>query len=155
MSNGHWLTAFRQAGCCSEHRGGRAGFDRDSARLGAVHEAEGDDMTTVMAVQAKQARQPNTSLRRARLLAPMSRQQLADALNANIFQRCGIQTSIDAHYIARLEQGKRRWPNSVYREAFRAVLGASTDVELGFGPPQRSRPQLLCQRCSSEIGHVA
>jgi hypothetical protein len=42
---------------------------------------------------------------------------------------------MDAHYVGRLERGIRRYPTADYREAFRAVLGAATDAELGFIHP--------------------
>jgi hypothetical protein len=62
----------------------------------------------------------------------MSRQELAEAVNAHLFFTNGIHAAVDAHYVGRLERGKRRWPSDPYRAAFRAVLGAATDAELGF-----------------------
>jgi transcriptional regulator with XRE-family HTH domain len=82
--------------------------------------------------QFSPARQPNERLRRARLRMPMSRQQLAEAVNAQVFHTTGIRTAMDAHYVARLEQGKRRWPNAAYRAALRHVLGVANDAETGF-----------------------
>ncbi|BCB85851.1 helix-turn-helix domain-containing protein [Phytohabitans suffuscus] len=92
-----------------------------------------------------QVRPPNTRLRQARLRTPspadgrfvMSRQELAEAVNAHVFQTTGRVSVMDAHYVARLERGIRRYPNDDYRAAFRAVLGVATDVELGFTQPGR------------------
>jgi hypothetical protein len=67
----------------------------------------------------------------------MSRQELAEAVNAHVHRTTGRITAMDAHYVGRLERGQRRWPSSEYRDAFRAVLGTATDAELGFG--QRDR----------------
>jgi len=63
---------------------------------------------------------------------PMSRQELADAINAVLFKRHAQQSGLDENYIGKLERGKYRWPNDRYREAFRAVLGARSDAEIGF-----------------------
>ncbi|WP_143061021.1 XRE family transcriptional regulator [Saccharopolyspora shandongensis] len=38
--------------------------------------------------------------------------------------------------MSKLERGIHRWPNPVYRSAFRAVLGAESDAELGFYCPR-------------------
>jgi hypothetical protein len=62
----------------------------------------------------------------------MSRRELADAVNAYIFKTTNRVYALDAHYVGRLERGVRRWPNADYRAAFRAVLAAATDAELGF-----------------------
>ena len=67
----------------------------------------------------------------------MSRQELADAVNAYAYRTTGQVTAMDAHYVGRLERGQRRWPFAVYRNAFRAVLDAPTDSALGFRPPRR------------------
>jgi len=63
---------------------------------------------------------------------PMSRQELADAINAVLFERHAQRSGLDENYIGKLERGKYRWPNDRYREAFRTVLGAKTDAEIGF-----------------------
>jgi hypothetical protein len=93
-----------------------------------------------------QVRRPNTRLRQARLRTPspadgryvMSRQELAEAVNAHVFRATGRVSVMDAHYVARLERGIRRYPKDDYRAAFRAVLGVTTDAELGFAPPGRA-----------------
>jgi hypothetical protein len=85
-------------------------------------------------------RHPNRQLRAARLRTlshsgsgrHMSRQEVAEAVNAYIFVTTERVARLNAHYVSRLERGHRRWPNPEYRGAFRAVLGADTDAELGF-----------------------
>lgn len=62
----------------------------------------------------------------------MSRQELADAVNAHVYATTNRVSALNAHYISRLERGGRRWPNADYRAGFRAVLGAETDAALGF-----------------------
>lgn len=85
-------------------------------------------------------RRPNDVLRRAWLgmASPsgsgrrMSRQELAEAVNAHLFATTGRVSNLDGSYVGRLERGEYRWPCAAYRQAFRAVLGASADAELGF-----------------------
>jgi hypothetical protein len=95
------------------------------------------------------ARRPNLLLRQARLGTrspydsgrPMSRQEVAEAVNAYVYATTGRVSAMDAHYVSRLERGVRRYPTEDYRAALRAVLGAASDAELGFVPtrPARSR----------------
>nr|BFE51730.1 hypothetical protein GCM10017745_51570 [Saccharothrix mutabilis subsp. capreolus] len=68
----------------------------------------------------------------------LSRQELAELVNARLWAHHGRRVELDAHYVAKLERGVIRWPNARYREAFRAVLGVETDAELGFANPRRS-----------------
>ncbi len=67
----------------------------------------------------------------------MSRQELAEAVNAHVYRATGRVSAMDAHYIGRLERGVRRYPSVGYRTAFRAVLDAAADAELGFQPAWR------------------
>jgi hypothetical protein len=87
---------------------------------------------------------PNHLLRQARRRLPspsgserpMSRQELADAVNAYLAgkddERHQREATLDANHIGKLERGEHRWPNDPRREAFRHVLKAATDAELGF-----------------------
>lgn len=68
----------------------------------------------------------------------MSRQELADAVNAHIWREHNIEERLDAHDIGKLERGEHRWPGARRREAFRAVLHADTDAQLGFYITRRS-----------------
>lgn len=85
-------------------------------------------------------REPNEHLRLARESSPsadvpgtaMSRQELADRVNAYLFERTGRLHELDDNYVGKLERGIIRWPQASYREALRAVLGAGTDGQLGF-----------------------
>ncbi|MDG4798823.1 hypothetical protein [Micromonospora sp. WMMD1082] len=62
----------------------------------------------------------------------MSRQELAEAVNAYLYEHAGRRFAIHAGYIGKLERGEHRWPSAHYRTALRAVLGRDTDAELGF-----------------------
>ncbi len=62
----------------------------------------------------------------------MSRQELADAVNAYAYRRTGRRVAVDARYVGKLERGEHRWPYEHCRTALREVLGKSTDAELGF-----------------------
>lgn len=96
-------------------------------------------------------RQPNCLLRRARLRTPspsdpglpMSRGELADAVNVHVYHATGRVSAMDGHYVGRLERGLRRWPSPHYRQAFRATLNAATDAELGFYLARRAHHAIV------------
>ncbi|WP_433273073.1 ATP-binding protein [Actinosynnema sp. CS-041913] len=68
----------------------------------------------------------------------LSRQELAELVNEHVWRHHQRRVDVDANYVAKLERGVIRWPNAHYRAAFRAVLGASTDAELGFANNRRA-----------------
>lgn len=90
--------------------------------------------------------QPNDLLRQARLRTPspqnrtrpMSQKELAEAVTAHVYRTTERNVPLDRHDISRWERGTRRRPIAEYRTALRAVLGVSTDAELGFHkrPPE-------------------
>lgn len=88
--------------------------------------------------------EPNDQLRnmRERTESPvtpgecLSRSELADLVNAWIFENKNTTVELTANYIGKLERGLVRWPQESYREGMRAVLKVRTDAELGF---RRSR----------------
>lgn len=100
-----------------------------------------------MEIEVAEYRQTNSLLTQARLRLPspncpgypMSRQELADAVNAWQWQTYQRLDRVDEHDIGRLERGETRWPGRYRREALRAVLGARTDSELGLYPNRRPR----------------
>lgn len=72
--------------------------------------------------------------------ADASRQELAELVNAWVFEHRARSVELDANYVGKLEQGAIRWPQDPDRRAgLRAVLGAGTDAELGFRRPRRTR----------------
>jgi len=62
----------------------------------------------------------------------LSRQELADKANAWIWEHHGKQYDLNKNYVGKIEQGVIRWPDAVRRAAFRAILKAPKDSELGF-----------------------
>ncbi len=70
----------------------------------------------------------------------MSTQELAEAVNTWLWDTYRQQENLTYRDVAALERGEVRWPGKRRREAFRAVLGARSNTELGFhiniGPPQ-------------------
>ena len=91
--------------------------------------------------------EPNEQLRQARERIPsrqtpgvhLSRQEVAELVNAWIYEHAGTRIDLDANYIGKLERGVIRWPHRQYREALRAVLRTETDAQLGFyGQRRRS-----------------
>ena len=83
-------------------------------------------------------RVPNDLIRQARLALrsqsgsgrPMSRQELAEAVNAWAYEHTGRRCSLDASYIGTLKRAETPWAH--HRAGLRAVLGAATDAELGL-----------------------
>lgn len=92
--------------------------------------------------------EPNHLLRAARERTPshvapgepMSRRELAEAVNAWLWRTTGRRYEVDAHTIARWERGAVRWPQAQFRAALRHVLGADSDTALGFRPASHGRP---------------
>lgn len=62
----------------------------------------------------------------------MSRQELAEAVNAYLWDTYREKENLTENDIGKLERGVTRWPGERRREAFRAILHANTDDELGF-----------------------
>ncbi|HEY2724586.1 MAG TPA: XRE family transcriptional regulator [Pseudonocardiaceae bacterium] len=96
--------------------------------------------------------EPNDQLRRARerVESPsasgdcLSRQELAELVNAWVYEHSGLMSELDANYVGKLEQGTIRWMRYPERRAaFRAVLGVTSDAELGLRRPRRSPVTLV------------
>ncbi|MBT8224111.1 MAG: hypothetical protein HKP61_07180 [Dactylosporangium sp.] len=107
-------------------------------------------------------RQRNELLRRARLARPsavrpnlpMSRQELAEAVNAYLHTTTGQVFSMDANHISKFELGEYCWPRQYYRQALRAVLDVERDSELGFYRRRRTSDDLAAAAdLSSERAH--
>ncbi|GAA1883835.1 hypothetical protein [Asanoa iriomotensis] len=69
----------------------------------------------------------------------MSRQELAQEVNAYLYRKYKLGLNLDETDIGKLERGENRWPREKRREAFRIILRSTTDAELGFYPTRRSR----------------
>ena len=63
---------------------------------------------------------------------PMSRQELADAVNAYLWDHYRMKRALDETDIGRLERGVTRWPGRLRREALRAVLRVQADAQIGL-----------------------
>jgi tetratricopeptide (TPR) repeat protein len=95
----------------------------------------------------KRADRDNAKFRQAREATPskqapgysMSRTELASAVNAYLIKRTkgAHHGLLDSRSIGRYERGEVRWPSSLYRDAFRAILNVESDFDLGFAPPIR------------------
>lgn len=75
--------------------------------------------------------------------ACMTRDELAEAVNAYIHARDPRMNPLNFRSIAYYEQGRTRWPGELIREAMRAVLEVGSDAELGFRQRRRSAVMLL------------
>ncbi|MBV8541814.1 MAG: XRE family transcriptional regulator [Pseudonocardiales bacterium] len=62
----------------------------------------------------------------------LTRQELAELVNTWVWEHHDKKVEATANYVGKLEQGVIRWPGTLYREAFRAIFGVSTDSALGF-----------------------
>lgn len=113
-------------------------LDRIDSALAAVADCAVSQATRRRAGNTNRPR--NDLLRAARLRRmspsgsgrPMSRQELADLVNAQLALQDVRHAPLDGGYIGKLERGVHRWPQLAYREAFRRVLDATEDAELGF-----------------------
>lgn len=74
----------------------------------------------------------NYSLRRLRLAAGITENQVAEEIMRLVAIQAGRDHAIDGNYISKLERGVITWPNRAYRQAFRTLFGVSSDAELGF-----------------------
>lgn len=63
---------------------------------------------------------------------PMTRQELAEAVNTEVYRLTEKITEIDANHIGKWERGDIRWPATHYRRALRNVLDVDSDLDLGF-----------------------
>ncbi|WNV84968.1 hypothetical protein [Umezawaea sp. Da 62-37] len=89
-------------------------------------------------------REINTQLHTARLKTrsptdpntAMTQVELADAINRYLIDSGAPDRELVTYrLISQYENGYVRWPGNSRRAAFRHVLGAATDAELGFFPP--------------------
>ena len=76
----------------------------------------------------------NHSLRRRRLAVGITESQVAEEVARLVAAQTGRDMAIDGNYVSKLERGVITWPNSSYRQAFRALFNVISDAELGFYP---------------------
>lgn len=74
--------------------------------------------------------------------APMSRVELAAAVNEYVRVRTGRAGLLMGKEVGRYERGEVGWPSRLYREALRSVLKVRSDQDLGFFPRSRG-PSVL------------
>ncbi len=67
----------------------------------------------------------------------MSRRELAEAVNAWLWETTRQRYELDAHTLARYERGAVCWPGAAHRSGLRHVLGTARDAELGFWPARQ------------------
>ncbi|MFC8943123.1 hypothetical protein ACFT1B_34095, partial [Streptomyces griseoincarnatus] len=70
---------------------------------------------------------------------PMTRAELAAAVNQYIWTTTGEECHLDVDTLARYERGQLRWPRAMYRDGLRAVLGVESDADLGFFRTRRGK----------------
>lgn len=66
---------------------------------------------------------------------PLSRDELAERVNAWLLAATGETFALDERAVGRWERGRVVRPSAPYRSALRAVLGVDDDRDLGFGDP--------------------
>lgn len=62
----------------------------------------------------------------------MSRQEVAEAVNAWIWEHQQRCTHLDGKYVGKLERGEIRWPLTHVRAGLRGVFGADSDASIGL-----------------------
>lgn len=86
---------------------------------------------------------------------PMSRSELAVLVNEYIRARTGRFGGLRTKDIGRYERGEVFWPSVRYREAFRSVLRAASDAELGFvRTPRGNTPSASAPTAGQNKGRV-
>jgi len=75
---------------------------------------------------------PNRAFQVARRARCLTQAQVAEMVADAAEQATGRRSGIDADYVSKVERGEINWPGAAYRSAFRAVLGAVSDADLGF-----------------------
>jgi hypothetical protein len=74
----------------------------------------------------------------------MSRQELAEVVNAYLWRQHRVTENLSAEDVGRIERGQTRWPRKWRRVGCRAVLGVTNDTDLGFyfhrNTPARANP---------------
>jgi hypothetical protein len=107
-----------------------------------------------MPVEQGENRRKNSKLiaaRERRVMSdggPMQPQDVADEMNVFLWAeyqkdpRSPKPTVLDHRFVLAYEAGRYWWPSAHYRAAFRHVLRAATDAELGFTPKRRRRSGL-------------
>ena len=73
----------------------------------------------------------------------LSREELAEKVNAWVWDHHHTMVAASANYIGQLERGKISWPGKLYREALRAILNVPTDSALGFVNTRRAVVKLV------------
>ncbi|MFI9640888.1 hypothetical protein ACIG87_12610 [Micromonospora sp. NPDC051925] len=62
----------------------------------------------------------------------MSRQEVAEAVNAWIWENQQRCTHLDGKYVGKLERGEVRWPLAHVRAGLRGVFGVDSDASIGL-----------------------
>ncbi|MGH3866614.1 MAG: hypothetical protein ACRDQ4_10845 [Pseudonocardiaceae bacterium] len=86
---------------------------------------------------------PNVAFRRARRTRALTQAQLAAKAAELVEQATERGCGIDADYISKIERGAIRWPSAAYRAAFRTLLGATSDADLGLYCPRSTEATLI------------
>ncbi|MGH3687629.1 MAG: hypothetical protein ACRDRU_00370 [Pseudonocardiaceae bacterium] len=86
---------------------------------------------------------PNRAFQLARRARALTQAQVAAMAAELVEQATDRQCGIDADYISKVERGEIRWPGAAYRSAFRTLLGAASDADLGLSCPRSTEATLI------------
>ncbi|MGQ0773639.1 MAG: hypothetical protein ACT4NY_04330 [Pseudonocardiales bacterium] len=86
---------------------------------------------------------PNRAFQLARRTRVLTQAQVAEMVAEAVERATGRRCGIDADYVSKVERGEISWPGVDYRSAFRAVLGATSDADLGLSCPRSSETTLI------------
>ncbi|MGC4773436.1 hypothetical protein ACLQ25_31265 [Micromonospora sp. DT44] len=86
----------------------------------------------------------------------MSRQEVAEAVNAWIWEHQRRRTDLDSRYVGKLERGESRWPVSHVRAGLRGVFGVDSDASIGLyviygsGRPAEAAKTMPAPACETQ-----
>ncbi|MGQ0778655.1 MAG: hypothetical protein ACT4NY_30295, partial [Pseudonocardiales bacterium] len=86
---------------------------------------------------------PNRAFQLARRSRVLTQAQVAEMVAEVVERATGRRCGIDADYVSKVERGEISWPGAAYRSAFRVVLGAASDADLGFYCSRSSEATLI------------
>jgi hypothetical protein len=132
------ISTNRDAACFSRSIDSSAPTSASHPHIGFTTARELCMTTTEPNEQLRARREATTS--RSAPGEHLSRQELAELVNAHVAEHTGQAGALDSNYVGKLERGVITWPRRHYRAALRAVLSARTDRELGFTRPGSARP---------------
>lgn len=81
----------------------------------------------------------NTQLSNRRLALGLTQAELAEQVCAHVEVAIGVRPAVDAQAISRIECGEITWPRRATRDALVAILGCTSESDLGLYPKRTQK----------------